>query len=212
MSLALTKKFIIAAAAASLLAGCSSSGERPGRSMIGAGLDALSGLTGRGRAERNAALIGSGTDAVSTAEADPYMAQQEAALRAAVESDGVKVARSGNQIIINVPSSTIFDASKQSVRRGAQPLLKEIGAVLKKFDRTTVDVYGHTDSDGNEKKNLQLTQGRALAVATYLAGQGVNEKRLSVTGFGGARPVGPNDTPDGRVKNRRIEIQLSPVS
>ena len=89
----------------------------------------------------------------------------------------MEIARSGNQIIVSVPSNIVFDANKQTIRRGAQPLLKPMRSVLKKSNRTTVDVYGHTDSGGDEKKNLHLTQRRALAVATYLAGQGVNEQR-----------------------------------
>jgi len=193
------------------LAACTSGGS-DGRSMIGAGLDALSNLTGRGRAERSAALIESGVAAVETSEADSYMGQQEAALQADVAPKGAKVTRAGERIIITIPSSSAFSANSDDLGRGAQSALNATAAVLKKFNRTTVDVYGHTDSGGSQKKNLDLTQRRALAVAVYLAKQGIDEKRLSVTGFGSSRPVSPNDTADGRNANRRIEIQLSPVS
>lgn len=91
-------------------------------------------------------------------------------------------------------------------------MLDAAAGVLKKFNRTTIDVYGHTDSGGSEKKNLDLTQRRALAVAVYLAKHGIDEKRLSVTGFGASRPVGSDNTAEGRMANRRIEIQLSPIS
>ena len=180
--------------------------------MIGAGLDALSNLTSRGRAERSAALIESGVDAVKTSEADSYMGQQEAALQAAVTPKGAKVTRAGERIIITIPSSSAFSANSDDLSRGAQPVLDAAAGVLKKFNRTTVDVYGHTDNGGSERKNLDLTQRRALAVAVYLARHGIDEKRLSVTGFGASRPVSPNDSAEGRIANRRIEIQLSPVS
>lgn len=207
----LFKSSVLGLAVACALTACSSSGEGPRRSMIGAGLDALSGFVGRGREERNEALKGSGTQAVGSSEANSYMDQEEAALRAALKDDAT-VARAGTRIIVNVPSTTLFDANSEDVRRRGRPVLDRVGAVLKSFDRTTIDVYGHTDDGGDEKKNLDLTQRRALAVATYLAGKGVNEQRLSVTGFGAARPVGSNDTAEGKQKNRRIEIQLSPVT
>ena len=201
-----------AAFAAVLMLSACMSGDSDGRSMIGAGLDALSNLTGRGRAERSAALIESGVDAVKTSEADSYMGQQEAALQAAVASKGAKVTRAGERIIITIPSSSAFSANSDDLSRGAQPVLDAAAGVLKKFNRTTVDVYGHTDNGGSERKNLDLTQRRALAVAVYLARHGIDEKRLSVTGFGASRPVAANDNAEGRIANRRIEIQLSPVS
>jgi outer membrane protein OmpA-like peptidoglycan-associated protein len=194
-----------------MLSACTGGGS-DGRSVIGAGLDALSSLTSRGRAERSAALIDSGVAAVQTSEADSYMGQQEAALQAAVGSKGAKVTRAGDRIIITIPSSSAFGANSDDLGKGAQPVLSAAAGVMKKFNRTTVDVYGHTDSGGSEKKNLDLTQRRALAVAVYLAKQGIDEKRLSVTGFGASRPVSPNDNAEGRIANRRIEIQLSPVS
>jgi len=198
-------------AAALALSACMGDGS-DGRSMLGAGLDALSNLTGRGRAERSAALIESGVAAVETSEADSYMGQQEAALQSEVAPKGANVTRAGDRIIITISSPSAFGANSDDLGRGVQPVLNAAAGVLKKFNRTTIDVYGHTDSGGSEKKNLDLTQRRALAVAVYLAKQGIDEKRLSVTGFGASRPVSPNTTAEGRVANRRIEIQLSPVS
>lgn len=193
------------------LSACTSSGSG-GRSMIGAGLDALSSLTGRGQAERSAALIESGVDAVGSSEADSYMGQQEAALQAELAPRGAKITRAGERIILVIPSSSAFNANGDDITKSAQPVLDAAAGVLKKFNRTTIDVYGHTDSGGSEKKNLDLTQRRALAVAVYLAKHGIDEKRLSVTGFGASRPVGSDNTAEGRMANRRIEIQLSPIS
>jgi len=198
-------------AAVLALSACTSSGSG-GRSVIGRGLDALSDLTGRGRAERSAALIESGVDAVGSSEADSYMGQQQAALQSELGSKGVAVARVGDKIIVTMPSSSAFGANSDDLSRAAQATLSAAAGVLKKFNRTTIDVYGHTDSGGSERKNLDLTQRRALAVAVYLARQGVDEKRLSVTGFGASRPVSSDDSAEGRIANRRIELQLSPVS
>jgi outer membrane protein OmpA-like peptidoglycan-associated protein len=75
-----------------------------------------------------------------------------------------------------------------------------------------VDVYGHTDSTGSEQHNFDLSQRRAISVANYLGSQGVDSRRFAVTGFGETRPIASNDTKEGRAKNRRVEIQLSPLT
>lgn len=204
-------KFVTLAAAAVLASGlsaCSSTGDGSRGSVLGS----LSNLGSRDKEERAAALIDSGTTAVANTESTSYMDKQETDLRKQLEPRGVKVERAGNQLIVSLPSATSFDPNKDQLRRGAQPVVGQVAAVLKKYDRTTVDVYGHTDAGGDEKKNLDLTQKRALSVAKYLAGQGIDSKRLSVTGFGGSRPIGSNDTDEGRQQNRRIEIQISPVT
>ncbi|HRD78835.1 MAG TPA: OmpA family protein, partial [Hyphomicrobiaceae bacterium] len=74
------------------------------------------------------------------------------------------------------------------------------------------DVYGHTDSTGSDEHNFDLSQRRALSVANYLAGQGVDSRRFAVTGFGKTRPIASNNTQAGRAQNRRVEIQLSPLT
>jgi hypothetical protein len=112
------------------LSACTSSGSG-GRSMIGAGLDALSSLTGRGQAERSAALIESGVDAVGSSEADSYMGQQEAALQAELAPRGAKITRAGERIIIMIPSSSAFNANGDDITKSAQPVLDAAAGVLK---------------------------------------------------------------------------------
>ena len=84
--------------------------------------------------------------------------------------------------------------------------------MLKKYKQTIVDVYCHTDSTGSDQHNFDLSQRRALAVANYLSAQGVDSRRFAVTGFGESRPVASNNTAEGRAQNRRVEIQLSPLT
>lgn len=204
--------FLACAVLATALSACSSSGDGPRGSVLGRSLESLTSLSGRGREERNAALIDSGTTAVADTESTAYMDRQEADLRAQLEPRGFKVERAGNHLVLTLPSAVAFDPNREELKRAAQPLIGQVAGMLKRYDRTTVDVYGHTDSGGDEKRNLELTQRRALSVARYLAGQGIDAKRLSVTGFGGSRPVGSNDKESGRQENRRIEIQISPVT
>ncbi len=83
--------------------------------------------------------------------------------------------------------------------------------VLQKYNQTLVDVYGHTDSSGDDQYNFDLSQRRALAVANYLSAQGVDSRRFAVTGFGETKPIASNATAAGKAQNRRVEIQLSPL-
>ena len=195
------------------IAGCVSGGatDTDDRSFIGKGWDSLTGLVGRDKEQRSNELIDAGVDAVGTAEADPYMERQQQELQKQLAGKNIAVVRAGDQLVVTIPSADLFDANKDTLNRGSLANLDIIAAVLKKNARTTVDVYGHTDTGGDEKKNLDLTQKRALAVARHLTQQGVDARRLSVTGFGSSRPVGSNDTAEGRAANRRIEIQISPV-
>ena len=84
--------------------------------------------------------------------------------------------------------------------------------MLAEYDRTYVDVYGHTDSVGSDAYNQDLSERRARSVADYLATHGVREARLGIRGFGETQPVASNETDAGRAANRRVEIKIVPVS
>ena len=185
-----------------------------GGAAIGAGLGALAGLAvgGSDNAQRNAVLIGAGVGALAGGAIGNYMDQQEAELRAQLQGTGVSVTRTGDQIILNMPSNITFATDQDQVISAFYPTLNSVGLVLKKFNRTIVDVYGHTDSDGDDNYNFDLSQRRALSVANYLAGQGVDSRRFAVTGFGETRPIASNATAAGKAQNRRVEIQLSPLT
>ncbi len=185
-----------------------------GGAAIGAGLGALAGLAvgGSPAAQRNAVLIGAGIGALAGAGVGAYMDNQEAALRAQLQGTGVSVTRDGNIIILNMPSNITFASDQDAVSAGFYPTLNSVALVLNKFDRTLVDVDGHTDSTGSEDHNLALSQRRALSVAGYLNGQGVDARRFSVQGFGESDPVATNSTPQGRALNRRVEIRLTPIT
>jgi outer membrane protein OmpA-like peptidoglycan-associated protein len=140
------------------------------------------------------------------------MDRNEAELRQQLQGTGVSVTRSGDQIILNMPSDITFATDQDSVKAAFYPVLNSVALVLKKYKQTTVDVFGHTDSTGSDQHNFDLSQRRALSVANYLAGQGVDQRRFAVTGFGKTRPVASNATAEGRAQNRRVEIQLSPLT
>ncbi|MET0599542.1 MAG: OmpA family protein [Mesorhizobium sp.] len=213
------KRIVAATVAGAMLAACTTdpfTGEQKvsntaGGAALGALAGAGLGLLGGGNDRRNA-LIGAGIGALAGGAVGAYMDNQEAELRAQLQGTGVSVTRIGDQIVLNMPSNITFATDQDAVKAAFYPTLNSVALVLKKFNRTTVDVYGFTDDTGSEQHNFDLSQRRALSVANYLSGQGVDSRRFAVTGFGETRPVASNATEAGRAQNRRVEIQLSPLT
>ncbi|EKF41062.1 OmpA family protein [Nitratireductor indicus] len=215
------KKSIAVALVAGLTAGCvTSTDPYTGQQKIsntagGAALGALAGagvgLLAGGDDRRNA-LIGAGIGALAGGAVGSYMDQQEAQLRGQLQGTGVSVTRQGDYIILNMPSNITFATDSSTIQPAFYGTLNSVALVLQKYNRTLVDVFGHTDSTGNDNYNLQLSQRRAGAVANYLTGQGVNGQRFAVIGEGETQPIASNATPEGRAQNRRVEIRLSPLT
>ena len=214
---------IVAALAALALSACSTTTPYTGQSqlsntagggLLGAGGGAVAGaLIGAavGGDARVGALIGAGVGGLTGVAIGSYMDQQEAELRAQLQGTGVSVTRVGQQIILNMPSNITFATDQSSVQPQFNQTLVSVALVLKKFDKTLVDVSGHTDSQGDDAYNLELSRKRAISVATILANQGIVQQRFSITGRGENNPIASNSTEQGRSQNRRVEIQLSPI-
>ena len=89
------------------------------------------------------------------------------------------------------------------------PLLEQLAEVIRGLGPgPKVVVEGHTDDSGNAAYNLDLSFRRAQAVVEYLKARGVAEGRIEAAGRGAAQPIGPNDSPEGRALNRRVEFLL----
>jgi outer membrane protein OmpA-like peptidoglycan-associated protein len=100
-----------------------------------------------------------------------------------------------------------FDTDKAEVKPESGATLKEIAALLKQDPKLALYVVGHTDNVGGEDYNMDLSRRRAAAVVAALTSQhGVDPKRLKPSGVGLLAPVGPNETEEGRAKNRRVEL------
>lgn len=217
-------KILLAGLAALSLSACTSINPYTGDSqvsnttggaLVGAGGGAVVGAIiggATGNDPRVGALIGAGVGGLTGAAIGSYMDQQEAELRAQLQNTGVSVTRQGNQIILNMPSNITFDTDSSKVKPQFNETLISVGLVLKKFNKTLVDVYGFTDSSGSDEYNQKLSQDRAVAVATILANQGVVQERFYITGKGEEDPIASNSTEAGRAQNRRVEIMLSPIA
>lgn len=101
----------------------------------------------------------------------------------------------------------LFDANSDRVKPASYGALKEIAAVLAEAPDVTVQIVGHTDSDGDAAQNLDLSRRRAAAVRAVLTSQfGIDGARLTTDGKGETSPVDTNDTPAGKANNRRVEF------
>jgi outer membrane protein OmpA-like peptidoglycan-associated protein len=179
---------------------------------IGAAVGAIGGAIVGGSNKRKSALIGAGIGALAGGGVGAYMDAQEAKLRKQLEGTGVSVTRDGDNIILNMPSNITFDVDSASVRGSFYDVLDSVVLVLNEYNKTYVDVIGHTDSTGSEAYNQTLSESRASAVANYLNAEGVLQERLLVRGMGERYPVADNSTPEGRQLNRRVEIGIVPVT
>ncbi|MFO7305498.1 MAG: OmpA family protein [Gammaproteobacteria bacterium] len=178
---------------------------------IGAAAGAVAGLLTKGDKLENA-LIGAGVGALAGAGVGYYMDVQEAKLRQRLEGTGVSVTRIGNNITLNMPGHITFAVNSADLNARFFNVLDGVALVLKEYDKTVVEVAGHTDSTGSDAYNLQLSQRRAEAVASYLVSQGIKRERLITVGAGEAYPIASNDTEEGRAANRRVELTIVPVT
>lgn len=132
-------------------------------------------------------------------------------LQAALKDLGARV--QGREIKIDLAADVLFDFYKADLRREAGPALAKVAAVLKSYPRATATIYGHTDGKGSDQYNQRLSDQRAESVRRWLAANGVIT-RMTARGWGKSKPVAPNimpngaDNPDGRQKNRRVEITV----
>ena len=102
-----------------------------------------------------------------------------------------------------------FDFDTDTIRSVSMPLLDQVAAVINDIPANKrVRIEGYTDNEGVDQYNLDLSYRRARAVVEYLVGRDVPRRRLEFVGYGEANPVAPNDTPDGRALNRRVEFTI----
>jgi len=120
------------------------------------------------------------------------------------------------QIKVNLSADLLFDFDKADIKPAAEPELRKVATVLKSYPDAQVAIDGFTDGKGNDGYNQTLSEKRAANVAAWLAANGgVNSAHLRTKGWGKAKPVAPNtkpdgsDDPDGRAKNRRVEITVT---
>ncbi|WP_321527795.1 OmpA family protein [Sedimenticola selenatireducens] len=179
---------------------------------IGAAVGAVLGIATSGdkKKRKERALKGAGIGALAGGGVGYYMDVQEAKLRQQLEQTGVSVTRSGDNIILNMPSNITFAVDRADVNPGFVDTLGSVALVLKEYKSTMIEVAGHTDSTGSDVYNQRLSQQRAQSVSQVLIANGVQSVRIDSVGYGEGYPVASNSSAAGRQQNRRVELTLLP--
>jgi len=121
---------------------------------------------------------------------------------------GATIQRVGEGIAVTFPSGILFPFNSTEILPAGKSNLQQLASSLEKYPNSDVLIVGHTDSVGTDAYNLDLSQRRALAASAYLQSLAVPASRLRTAGKGKTEPIQPNDTEEGRAKNRRVEIAI----
>jgi outer membrane protein OmpA-like peptidoglycan-associated protein len=188
--------------------GCASMTARDKGLVIGGASGAVLGSIIGNRAGNTAAgaILGAVVGGATGAVIGNYMDKQAAEMQQDLE--GARVERIGEGIKITFASGILFDVNKSDLRPEAQENIAKLAAILIKYEDTNILIEGHTDADGSEEYNLQLSERRARAVQSYLAQNGVMNARISIMGYGESQPVADNTTVEGKQANRRVEVAV----
>lgn len=168
--------------------------------------------TSDGEQGRKNALIGAGIGALAGGAVGQYMDRQQRALEAELSGTGVGVARQGDVLVLRMPSDVTFASNQSTIDPRFNAVLDDVARVLNEYDRSTIDIIGHADSDGADAYNLDLSRRRASSVAGYLVSRNVLADRVFVDGRGESQPIASNATAEGKAQNRRVEILIRPFT
>lgn len=176
----------------------------------GAALGALIGNNRSGGSSRKYAIRGAVAGGLAGAGIGNYMDQQEAQIRQQLQGSGVSVTRSGNDLILNMPSDITFSTGKSSIQPRFVSTLGSVALVLNKYNKTRIGITGHTDSDGSNAYNQNLSVARAQSVGYVLNSRGVTTNRILTGGRGETSPIASNASASGKAQNRRVELRIVP--
>jgi outer membrane protein OmpA-like peptidoglycan-associated protein len=152
------------------------------------------------------AILGAAVGGAAGAYIGNYMDKQAAEIQRDLE--GAEVQRIGEAIKITFDSGILFDIDKSALRSVSKTNLVKLATILNKYPDTNILIEGHTDDTGTDAYNMTLSRERAQAVSFELASDEVSSARFSISGQGETQPIVTNDTPEGRQKNRRVDIAI----
>ena len=185
---------------------------RVARTAIGTGVGAAAGAgVGALVGGKKGAAWGAGIGALAGAAAGGYMDLQANELRKELTGTGVQIKEIEGNVYLIMPGNITFATNSSEINPGFAPVLDSVAKILKKYDKTIVQVSGHTDNTGSDATNNHLSLMRATSVSTYLKLRGVEGGRISAVGYGSKMPIASNDTAQGREQNRRVEIALQQI-
>jgi outer membrane protein OmpA-like peptidoglycan-associated protein len=179
--------------------------------IVGAGLGAAVGIArGDNAGDRNrGAVVGALVGAGLGAGVGTLLDRQEAELRQQMGSNA-QIVNTGSQLIVTLPQDILFDTGSAALSGGLRSDLNALAASMNNFPNSTVNVIGHTDSDGTAAFNQDLSARRAQAVSSVLIQSGVSPNRIRSIGRGEDAPIASNLNAEGKRQNRRVEITITP--
>ena len=188
------------------------------RTGEGAGIGALMGAAignSQGKTaeeKRKGVIVGGILGAAIGGAIGAQLDKQAAELRADLSDSRIQIINNGDHLIVRMPQDILFAVDSTVV---SQTLRRDLGVLannLNRYPGSTVQVVGHTDNTGTAAYNQDLSERRAGAVGAVLINRGVSARRIIAIGRGEDQPIASNLTPEGRAKNRRVEIVIWPTS
>jgi chemotaxis protein MotB len=136
-----------------------------------------------------------------------------ASLDKEIKAGRVQVSELAGKLTVRMAEKVLFPSGSATISKEGQATLKTVAAGLQAVSGRIVRVEGHTDNvpihNDRFPSNWELSSGRAIAVVRFLQAQGIAPERLGAAGYAEFQPIAPNDTPEGKAQNRRIEISLA---
>jgi len=200
-------RIAVVAAVVSLTPGCAMNKTDKGV-LIGAGAGGVVGaVVGKATGSTvRGAIIGAAVGGVAGGVIGHQMDKQAEEL--AYELPGATVQRVGEGITVTFPEGLLFAFDSDQLTPMASDNLRKFAASLQKYPNTRTLIVGHTDSQGSDAYNMELSERRAASAANFITAEGVDRARTSTAGRGETEPIATNDTDAGRRQNRRVEIAI----
>lgn len=221
------KPVVILTAAALALAGCVSNtslqesyadgtpnpnAKRNQGVVAGALIGGLIGATTADDKKLEKGLAGAAIGGLLGAAAGAQLDKQAAELRRDLDTQGVRIVNTGNELIVTMPQDVLFAVDSAQLRPDLRDDLMVLAGSLNRYPDTRVEVIGHTDNTGEASYNQRLSEERADSVAYVLISGGVARNRVISYGRGEDEPIASNLSAEGRAQNRRVEFVITPIS
>jgi outer membrane protein OmpA-like peptidoglycan-associated protein len=205
---------VVGTLGAFMLSGCANMDQTGSDTAKGAAIGGAAGAVlgavvsdNRGKGAMVGGAIGAAAGAIGGNIWSKRMQEQKRAMEDATQGTGVAVTQTpNNELKLDIPSDISFDTGRANIKPEMRPVLDRFAQSLTQHPVTTVRIIGHTDSTGSDAINDPLSLDRAASARDYLAARGVATSRVAVDGRGEHEPIADNNTPEGRARNRRIEV------
>ena len=198
--------------AALAVGGCATS---PNNTQKGAGIGAVVGaLLGKatGDNDKSRYAWGAVVGAIAGGAIGNYMDRQEEDMREQLADTGVQVVREGDNLRLIMPGDITFATDSASISPNFNPVLQDVAKVINNYEKTVLQIEGHTDDTGADSYNQTLSERRAQSVKNLLVTYNVNPTRVTTVGLGEYQPKVPNTSAENRQMNRQVELKIQPLT